>query len=169
MFRKFPCTFKMWWEKLDEFFPGQCVYISLLPKLFKRPKLTVGVKLLPAISASFLAHVPQCTKFLFVKIFLDRSNRGGRKEVKNSTPTVHANFQDWKFPISYIARSKERKLCFVTRIRKLVWVSSKHQKKICEALTTTGDFLWKDVKCFFGVLQTHWKPFRPISANLQLF
>ena len=115
MFRKFPCTFKMWWEKLDEFFPGQCVYISLLPKLFKRPKLTVGVKLLPAISASFLAHVPQCTKFLFVKIFLWQVKPGGRKEVKNSTPTVHANFQDWKFHISYIARSKERKLCFVTR------------------------------------------------------
>ena len=37
--------------------------LIFLPKLFRRPKLTVGVKLLPGISASFLAHVPHCSAY----------------------------------------------------------------------------------------------------------
>ena len=51
----------------------------------------MGVKLLPppAVSGSFLGHVPQCTKFPFIKNILEKVKpRGG----SNLTPTINDIF-----------------------------------------------------------------------------
>ena len=101
---------KAWW-----IFSGTvCLYFSS-PKTFQTSKAYRGCKITSCYFSELSCTRPSVYEISFCENFSLTGQTGGRKGVKNSTPTVHANFQDWKFHISYIARSKERKLCFVTR------------------------------------------------------
>ena len=89
--------------------------INISPKTFQTSETYRGCKITSWYFRELSCTRPSVYEISFCENFSLTGQTGGRKGVKNSTPTVRANFQDWKFHISYIARSKERKLCFVTR------------------------------------------------------
>ena len=108
--------------------------LIFLPKLFRRPKLTVGVKLLPGISASFLAHVPHCSAY---------NEQLGRSRVQSVYSKINfplKMFKSFKFA-DFEPKDIPQKKRFFLKSRK-IWKSTSVAVILWNTTTETETFPW---------------------------